>query len=147
MRTFLLHQAEGFSECGVSLSIGYDVRPRPRLGWAARFAPGWGAPAVAGGALLHQGTMGGVVPGRLDAGWRVDPEIGYGLRAGARFVARPRRVCSARTISASTGSVTASAFSIVTRWASTSASTCSARCAPAPAMPLPALLVQGRVTW
>ena len=90
MRTLVLHQAEGLSERGVSLSIGNDARPRPRLGWAARFAPSWRAPAVAGGALLRQGTMGGFVPGRLDAGRRVDPEIGYGLRTGARFVGTPR---------------------------------------------------------
>ena len=41
-------------------------------------------------ALPRQETLGGFVPGRFDAGRRVDAEIGYGLRAGARFVGTPR---------------------------------------------------------
>ena len=42
VRTLVLHQADGFSERGVSLSLSYDPTPSTPLGLTANVAPSWG---------------------------------------------------------------------------------------------------------
>ena len=57
MRTFVVHQAEGFSERGMSLSFGWDATPSSPLGLAARVAPSWGEQAQGGAAALWGNQM------------------------------------------------------------------------------------------
>ena len=42
VRTLVVHQAEGFTERSVSLSVNYDPSPATPLGLTARLAPAWG---------------------------------------------------------------------------------------------------------
>ena len=42
MRTLVVHQAEAFSERGLSLSFGWDATPSSPLGLTAQVAPSWG---------------------------------------------------------------------------------------------------------
>ena len=91
VRTLVAHQAEGFTERGMSLSFGWDPTPSSPLGFGARVAPSWGgdvqgSEAVwSGGPLSRFGSFGG----RAAAG-RVDAELAYGLPVGSRFVGTPR---------------------------------------------------------
>ena len=91
MRTLVAHQADGFTDRGMSLSFGWDPTPSSPLGLAARVAPSWGGPAQGsealwgGGPLSRSGTYGGPA----SAG-RVDAELGYGLPVARRFVGTPR---------------------------------------------------------
>ncbi len=91
VRTLVAHQAEGFTERGMSLSLGWNPTPSSPLGFAARVAPSWGGEIRgsealwSGGPLSQFGTYGGPAPaGRLDA------ELGYGLPVGRRLVGTPR---------------------------------------------------------
>ena len=52
MRTLVVHQAEGFSERGLSLSFGWDATPSSPLGLTARVAPSWGGSAQSGAEAL-----------------------------------------------------------------------------------------------
>ena len=75
VRTLLLHQAEGFSERGVALSLSYNPTPSTPLGFMARVAPSWGGQATSGAeALWGRQTMGGMAPGGVASGqpprWR-----------------------------------------------------------------------------
>ena len=91
VRTLLLHQAEGFSERGVALSLSYNPTPSTPLGFMARVAPSWGGQATSGAeALWGRQTMGGMAPGGVASGNRLDGEVGYGLPVGSRFVGTPR---------------------------------------------------------
>ena len=91
VRTLLLHQAEGFSERGVALSLSYNPTPSTPLGFMARVAPSWGGQATSGAeALWGRQTMGGMAPGGVAQGNRLDGEVGYGLPVGSRFVGTPR---------------------------------------------------------
>ena len=42
VRTLLVHQAAGFAERGVALSLSYTPTPSTPLGLTARVAPAWG---------------------------------------------------------------------------------------------------------
>ncbi len=42
VRTLVLHQADGFSERGLALSLSYNPTPSTPLGLTARVAPSWG---------------------------------------------------------------------------------------------------------
>ena len=91
VRTLVAHQAEGFTERGMSLSFGWDPTPSSPLGFGARVAPSWGGDVQgsealwSGGPLSQLGSYGGQAPtGRVDA------ELGYGLPVGRRFVGTPR---------------------------------------------------------
>ena len=99
----LMHQAEGFRERGLAVSLSYNPTPSTPLGLTARVAPSWGGEAASGAeALWGRETMAGMAHGGVADGTRLDAELGYGLphlrttsnghlRSG---VARPRcRVC------------------------------------------------------
>ena len=92
VRTLLVHEAEGFREHGVSLSLSWNPTPSTPLGLTARLAPSWGGQATSGAdALWGRETMGGLgALGGLAPGSRLDAELGYGLLLGRRFVGTPR---------------------------------------------------------
>ncbi len=91
VRTLLVHQAAGFSERGVALSLSYNPTPSTPLGLTARVAPSWGGQATSGAeALWGSETMAGMAHGGLAQGNRFDAEVGYGLPVGSRFVGTPR---------------------------------------------------------
>ena len=91
VRTLLVHQAEGFRERGVALSLSYNPTPSTPLGFVARVAPSWGGQAQGGAeALWGRDTMAGMAHGGLASGNRLDGEVGYGLPVGSRFVGTPR---------------------------------------------------------
>ena len=92
VRTLVVHQAEGFSERGMSLSFGWDPTPSSPLGLTARVAPSWGGQAQGGAEALWSNQMAyGMGSHQMyGSGDRVDAEVGYGLPVGARFVGTPR---------------------------------------------------------
>ena len=91
VRMLVMHQAEGFRERGMAVSLSYNPRPSTPLGFVARVAPSWGGQATSGAeALWGQETMGGLAHGGLASGNRLDGEVGYGLPVGRRFVGTPR---------------------------------------------------------
>ena len=91
VRTLLVHQAEGFRERGVALSLSYNPTPSTPLGFNARVAPSWGGEATSGAeALWGRETMAGMAHRGLAQGNRLDGEVGYGLPLGRRFVGTPR---------------------------------------------------------
>ena len=91
-RTLLAHEAEGFSERGVSVQFSWNPSPSTPLGFTARVAPSWGVQATGGAeALWGRETMEGVgARGGPAPGNRFDAEMGYGLPLGGRFVGTPR---------------------------------------------------------
>ena len=91
VRTLLVHQAEGFRERGVAVSLSYNPTPSTPLGFVARVAPSWGGQAQSGAeALWGRETMAGMAHGGLAQGNRFDGEVGYGLPVGSRLVGTPR---------------------------------------------------------
>ena len=92
VRTLVVHQAEGFRESGMSLSLGWDPTPSSPLGLTARVAPSWGGSAQGGAQALWNSQMAyGMGSHQMyGSGDRVDAEMGYGLPVGARFVGTPR---------------------------------------------------------
>ena len=93
VRRLLVHQAEGFAESGMSISVSYNPRPSTPLGFTARVSPAWGGDAMSGAeALWGRESMGGMGQDHLlgGGGNRLDTEVGYGLPIGARFVGTPR---------------------------------------------------------
>ena len=91
VRMLVVHEAEGFSERGMAVSLSYNPRPSTPLGFAARMAPSWGGEARSGAeALWGRETMGGMAHGSLAQGNWLDGEVGYGLPLGSRFVGTPR---------------------------------------------------------
>ena len=90
VRTLLVHQAEGFSERGMAVSLSYNPTPSTPLGFVAKVAPSWGGQATSGAeALWGRETMAGMAPGGVADGTRLDAEVGYGLPVGSRFVGTP----------------------------------------------------------
>ena len=91
MRMLLVHQAEGFRERGMSISLAYNPTPSTPLGFTARVAPSWGGQATGGAqALWGRETMAGLGNGGFASGSRLDADVGYGLPVGSRFVGTPR---------------------------------------------------------
>ena len=92
VRTLVVHQADGFTERGMSLSLGWDPTPSSPLGLTARVAPSWGGQATGGAEALwgNQMAYGMGSHQMYGAGGQVDAEVGYGLPVGARFVGTPR---------------------------------------------------------
>ena len=91
VRMLVVHQAEGFRERGVALSLSYSPTPSTPLGFMARVAPSWGGQATSGAeALWGRESMAGVAYGGFAQGNRLDGEVGYGLPVGSRFVGTPR---------------------------------------------------------
>ena len=90
VRTLVMHQAEGFRERGVAVSLSYNPTPSTPLGFVARVAPSWGGEATSGAeALWGRETMAGMAHGGLAQGNRLDGEVGYGLPVGSRLVGTP----------------------------------------------------------
>ncbi len=91
VRMLLVHQAEGFRERGMALSLSYNPTPSTPLGFNARVAPSWGGQAMSGAeALWGRETMAGMAHGSPSQGNRLDGEVGYGLPVGSRLVGTPR---------------------------------------------------------
>ena len=91
VRTLVMHQADGFTERGMSLSFGWDPTPSSPLGLTARVAPSWGGQAAGGAEALWNGQMayGAGSHHLAGSGGQVTAEVGYGLPVG-RFVGTPR---------------------------------------------------------
>ena len=91
VRMLLVHEAEGFRERGLAVSLSYDPTPRTPLGLTARVSPSWGGQATSGAeALWGRETMAGMAHGGFASGNRLDADLGYGLPVGSRFVGTPR---------------------------------------------------------
>ena len=91
VRMLVVHQADGFSERGMALSLSYNPTPSTPLGFTARVAPSWGGEATSGAeAMWGRETMSGMANGGLASGNRLEGEVGYGLPVGSRFVGTPR---------------------------------------------------------
>ena len=91
VRMLVVHQAEGFRERGMALSLSYNPTPSTPLGFTARVAPSWGGEAASGAeAMWGRETMASMAHGGLASGNRLDGEVGYGLPVGSRFVGTPR---------------------------------------------------------
>ena len=85
VRTLLVHQADGFRERGVAVSLSYNPTPPTPLGFVARVAPSWGGEAASGAeALWGRDTMAGMAHGGGGSGNRFAAELGYGLPVGSR---------------------------------------------------------------
>ncbi len=57
VRTLVVHQAGGFTDRGMSLSLGWDPTPSSPLGLTARVAPAWGGSAQGGAEALWGNHM------------------------------------------------------------------------------------------
>ena len=93
VRRLVVHQADGFAEHGLSISVSYNPTPTTPLGFTARVSPAWGGDAMSGAeALWGRESMGGMghASVRGSGGHRLDTEVGYGLPIGSRFVGTPR---------------------------------------------------------
>ena len=100
MRTLVVHQADGFTERGMSLSFGWDPTPSSPLGLTARVAPSWGGSAMGGADALWRSQMAyGMGSHQMaGSGGQVNAEVGYGLagRPLRRNAERRRRDVSVR---------------------------------------------------
>ena len=92
VRTLVVHQAEGFTERGMSLSLGWDPTPSSPLGLTARVAPSWGGQATGGAESLwgNQMAYGMGSHQMYGSGEQLNAEVGYGLPVGGRFVGTPK---------------------------------------------------------
>ena len=93
VRRLVVHQADGFTEHGLSISVSYNPTPTTPLGFTARVSPAWGGDAMSGAeALWGRESMGGMGHESVmgSGGNRLDTEVGYGLPIGSRFVGTPR---------------------------------------------------------
>ena len=80
VRMLVLHQAEGFRERDLAVSLSYTPTPSTPPGLSARVAPSWGGQATSGAeALWGRQTMAGPAPGGVADGTR--READKGLRA------------------------------------------------------------------
>ena len=131
MRTLVVHQAEGFTERGVSLSFGSDPTLSSPLGLTARVAPSWGGSAMGGADALWRSQMAyGVWSHQMaGSGGQVNAELATGCRRAASSERRTSGSGRLRT-SATTGSATAWRCWSRARW--TSASRWRARAGRAP---------------
>ena len=65
VRMLVMHQADGFSERGMALSLSYNPTPSTPLGLTARVAPSWGGQATSGAeAMWGRETMTGMAQRR-----------------------------------------------------------------------------------
>ena len=91
VRTLLVHEAEGYEERGVAVSLIYDPTPSTPLGLTARVSPSWGGQAMSGArALWDRQTMVGLRPGTPGSDNRLDAELGYASPVGSGLVGTPR---------------------------------------------------------
>ena len=92
LRTLLVHEAEGFRDRGMSVSLSFDPMPSTPLGFKARVEPSWGgrdrggAEALwSGGPVSELAARGGRV-----SGGSVLTDLGYGMALGDRLIGTPR---------------------------------------------------------
>ena len=88
----LVHEAKGFCEQGMSVSLSDNPTPSAPLGFTAPVAPSWGGQTTSGGkALWGRETVTGMAAygGRASAGC-LDANLGYGLPVGDRCVRTPQ---------------------------------------------------------
>ena len=52
VRRLLVHEAEGFAETGMSISVSCNPTPSTPLGFTARVSPAWGGNAMSGAGAL-----------------------------------------------------------------------------------------------
>ena len=92
VRTLVVHQAEGFTDRGMSLSLGWNPTPSSPLGLTAKVAPSWGGQAQGGAQALwgNQMSYGMGSHQTYGSGGQLNAEVGYGLAVGARLVGTPR---------------------------------------------------------
>ena len=82
VRRLLVHQADGFAESAMSISVSYNPTPSTPLGLSARVSPAWGGNGMSNAeALWRRESMGGMGSDSLlkGGGNRLDTEVGYGL--------------------------------------------------------------------
>ena len=81
-RTLVVHQAEGFTERGMLLSLGWDPTPSSPLGLTAQGAPSWGGHPTAGAEGFVTQPGGPTAPARTVTGARgkVNAEWATGCR-------------------------------------------------------------------
>ena len=86
VRTLVVHQADGFSERGMSLSLRWGPTSSSPLGLTAEVAPSWGGQTQGGAEALCSNQMAhGMGSHQMyGSGDRADAEVGYRLPAGAR---------------------------------------------------------------
>ena len=96
VRTLVVHQADGFRESGMSLSLGWDPTPSTPVGLTARVAPSWGGQAQGGAEALWSNQMAYGIGGAW-ARTRRTASAGSSTRRwvtgclwGARFVGTPK---------------------------------------------------------
>ena len=92
VRMLLVHEAEGYRERGMALSVAYNPMPSTPLGWTLKVAPSWGGQAASGAEALwvSETTAGLASGGFVERGSRLDADLGYGMPLGSRFVGTPR---------------------------------------------------------
>lgn len=88
IRTLVAHQATGFTDRGMSVSLGWNPTPSSPLGFSARVAPSWGTEDPT--ALWSGGPLSQLAAHESGTAGRVDAELGYGLPVGRRLVGTPR---------------------------------------------------------
>ena len=93
VRTLVVHQADGFTERGMSLSFGWDPTPSSPLGLTARVAPSWGGSAQGGAEALWSNQMAYGMGSHQMYGSGRAAQRGGGLRAAG---GRPLRGDAAR---------------------------------------------------
>ena len=92
MRTLLVHEAEGFRDRGVSVSLSFDPMPSTSLGLKARVEPSWGGRDRGGAEALWGGGPVSELAARGDhvSGGSVLTDLGYGMALGDRLIGTPR---------------------------------------------------------
>ncbi len=92
MRTLLAHNAEGFRDWGVSVSLSFDPMPSTPLGFKARMEPSWGGREQGGAEALWRGGPVSVKAARGGhvSGGRVLTVLGYGMALGDHLIGTPR---------------------------------------------------------
>ena len=91
VRMLVVHQAEGFRERGMAVSLSYNPTPSTPTDFTVKVAASWGERRGAAPRRCGAGeTMAGMGHGSFTSGNRLDAESGYGLPVGSRFVGTPR---------------------------------------------------------
>ena len=81
VRGLALHDESAYEEWGASGSVRIEPEGAGR-GLSLTLAPAWGNPSSADRRLWSARDAAGLAPDRdIEAGWRLDAEVGYGLRS------------------------------------------------------------------
>ena len=94
LRTLVVHQADGFAERGMAISVSYNPTPTAPLDFTARVSPAWhsGDGMSSAEALWGQESMSGMShnPTMGSGRNRLDTEVDYGWPIGSRFAGTPQ---------------------------------------------------------